>query len=59
MEGPSGGLLAAVGIAPGGERVIEVVVDSGAVASVAPLGLFPALWFSVSYFWTTLGNRQF
>ena len=41
MEGPSGGLLAAVGIAPGGERVIEVVVDSGAVASVAPLGLFP------------------
>jgi hypothetical protein len=41
LEGPSGGLLAAVGIAPGGERVIEVVVDSGAVASVAPLGLFP------------------
>ena len=37
-----GGLLAAVGsdLRPG-ERMIEVVVDSGAVASVTPPGLFP------------------
>ena len=37
-----GGLLAAVGsdLAPG-EKIIEVVVDSGAVQSVAPPGLFP------------------
>jgi hypothetical protein len=39
---PLGGLLATVGsdLRPG-EKMIEVVVDSGAVASVAPPGLFP------------------
>ena len=43
LEGSSGGLPAAVGrdLTPGSERVIEVVVDSGAVQSVAPPGLFP------------------
>ena len=42
LEGSPDGLLAAVGsgLAPG-EKVIEVVVDSGAVQSVAPPGLFP------------------
>jgi hypothetical protein len=36
-------LIATVGrdFTPGGERTIEVVVDSGAVQSVAPPGLFP------------------
>lgn len=43
LEGSSGDLLATVGRdnTPEGERVIEVVVDSGAVQSVAPPGLFP------------------
>ena len=42
LTDPAEGLLAAVGsgLAPG-EKVIEVVVDSGAVQSVAPPGLFP------------------
>ena len=44
MEGadPAEGLLATIGSGAGpGEKVIEVVVDSGAVQSVAPKGLFP------------------
>ena len=45
LQDPSGGLLATVGAGEGplrpGEKVIDVVVDSGAVASVAPKGLFP------------------
>ena len=43
LEGSSGDLLATVGrdTNPRGERTIEVVVDSGAVQSVAPPGLFP------------------
>ena len=42
LADPLEGLLATVGsgLAPG-EKLIEVVVDSGAVQSVAPPGLFP------------------
>jgi hypothetical protein len=47
LQDPSmgGGLLATIGVGEAplrpGEKVIDVVVDSGAVASVAPKGLFP------------------
>ena len=47
LQDPStgGGLLATIGVGEAplrpGEKAIDVVVDSGAVASVAPKGLFP------------------